>query len=392
MGIVFFILTVLVLPGLPSGGVEPRWAFLSLVAGRLLFDIEIAPLTWLLILYVGLMAWFAPIHYDAAYLYWHFFILVALFLYARHMDIRRIAIGCGLGFAVNSVAVIAQARGWDFIPQMFSANHIYGGFYYNPAAGSEAAAIAAALIVGERLYWLLPGLVPTLLYGTRGPIAALGLTSMVFLWKRSPFVGLVAALAALLIVVMWMNKPYDTLGFRFDVWWDALSGLTFFGQGLGSWISEFPRYQVHSNALNIRYENAHNDFLQIIFELGVGGAILLGIFLYAFWRAPRTGPWYALLVALVVGCFSFPLYNPVSGALMAVLAGHLLGRGDPVRLVQLGKRCRIWGRNAQARFAALYAGFSAFSDPSQPSLGGGILRDPDERYGPGGVGQRGAGL
>ena len=62
----FFILTALVVPILPSGATVPRWAFVSVMAATLLFKIELSVWAWAVIAYVGLMAWIAPVGYDAA--------------------------------------------------------------------------------------------------------------------------------------------------------------------------------------------------------------------------------------------------------------------------------------------------------------------------------------
>lgn len=58
----------------------------------------------------------------------------------------------------------------------------------------------------------------------------------------------------------------------------------------------------------------HNDWLQLIYELGIVGLIPMAVLL----AVPS-----AFAAALVViGCFGFPLHMPASAALSAFVVGH----------------------------------------------------------------------
>jgi hypothetical protein len=399
-GLIFFILTAAVIPGLPMGALAPRWAVVSLFAAYLFFHVRISTGAWVFLVYLCVMAWVTPIGYDAAYVGWHVLVLTILFVWARDRAswygreptaalasspapffMRPIAIGCGFGFALNSAAVIAQYFGWKLIPQIAPLS----GLYYNHNQASEGAALTAALVVGYRLWWLVPGLLPTLAVGSRTPLLALGAAALLGLWRRDRFLAMLSALGFALIAAAFTPSwatPFQSLTERFGVWQDALHGLTFWGRGLGSWIGEFPRWQLHSDPLFVRYEEAHNDYLQVIFDLGVPGVLLILATVGALWRASRTPEWYACLVFAVMAFFGFPLQEPATGALLVVCAGSLSVRGAALLPVFDAERCRVRLGAAYARFAALYSRGPAVSAGEDASFGSGLHRESDWRQSP----------
>jgi len=135
---------------------------------------------------------------------------------------------------------------------------------------------------------------------------------------------------------------FSDLWLRLGTWYDAMHGFTVLGRGLGSFIVEFPRFQQYSSPLSLRWENAHNDIVQILFELGIGGFVLIALFAIRLAQAERRPEFYALVVFLVEGLFGFPLYQPVTGGLAAVCAGCIFGHGYSLRfeLDRFGLRIR----------------------------------------------------
>lgn len=374
MGIVFFILTVLVVPFMPAGATVPRWAFLSIVCAALLFKIEIPLVAWLLIGYVTVMTLVAPVGYDAAFLYWHFLLFVVVFLYAQRLgSLRGVAIGIGLAIAVNSLLVAFETFGYRITPSTVPG--AAGGLFYNHNLASETAAMVAALAIGYRLWWLLPGLMPTLAFGSRAPVLALGVAGAVALWRKDRFFALLTLLGGTLVVaVLSSYRAYDWTSIlqRVSVWQDTLPHLTLFGHGLGSFIIDFPLYQRHSAPLVLRFENAHNDLLQIAYELGIGGLLLVAALGWRMAHGVRDAAWYALLVFLAEGCLGFPLYEPVTGALAALCAGWLFTGRYPLRdlLDTLGSGVRRWHENHAG--AELRGVGPAVSPTADPTFGGGL--------------------
>ena len=398
-GIIWFLLTIIVIPPLPMGALAPRWAVVSLFAAYLFFQVRLSTVTWVFLAYLGLMAYVTPIGYDAAYMYWHVCVLTILFIWARqktylendatqHLTalgprrapffMRNIAIGCGLGFALNSAAVIAQNFGWQGIPQIVPLS----GLYYNHNMASEGAAMTLVLLIGYRLWWLLPGLLPTLAAGSRTPILALGAAGLFALWRQSRFLALLTAIGCSFVAVAFISSSLASLTERLHLWQDALPGLTVFGRGLGSWIGEFPPYQLSSDPLIMRYENAHNDYLQIVFELGVPGALLVLCALLRLLWSPRNPEWYACLVFAGMACFGFPLYEPVTAGLLVVCAGSLSIHSFSLRHVFNAERLRIRLGAAYPRIAALYTRRPTVSLGEDASFGSGLHRESDWRSSP----------
>jgi hypothetical protein len=136
---------------------------------------------------------------------------------------------------------------------------------------------------------------------------------------------------------------------RVGVWEDMLPGLRPWGHGLGSFIAEFPLYQHHTTALTLRFENAHNDFMQLAFELGIGAVLAAALVIAQLWGTPRSPAWYAMVVFLVEGCFGFPLYEPVTASLAAVCAGALFAEHVVLFDLLATWGPRVWASNFAPR-------------------------------------------
>jgi hypothetical protein len=395
----FFILTALVVPFMPSGASVPRWAFASIAAAVLLFDLELSIYVWALCAYVGLMAWVAPVGYEAAYLYWHFLIFVVFFCYAKKHDIiDAVTNGVWAGIVLNSIVVVAQYLGWNGIPQVSGT---YGGLFFNHNNGSEAAAMVFIMLAFKGRWLMILPLLPTLALGSRMPIEGIGIALFLILWSQSRFLSFMAVLGAQLIVfgqsheaysayysgdIAQWNSPHDPLSetmlTRIAVWLDSVGGLTIWGHGLGSFIIEFPKYQTYSDSSNIRYENPHNDILQILFEFGVVGVGLIGAFLYRMGRVKPDAAWYGLLVFMVEGLLDFPLYAPVTGILAAVCTGHLLSDRVVVRSLLGALRSGIQDRFDHLGPAPLPVGKPTVSPHTLPPFRSWVLGGQDgERVG-----------
>lgn len=407
MGYVSFVLIIACLPFLPSGNV-PRWALLSIVAAVLLFRVRFGWGVIAFCSYLGLMAAVAPVGYDAAFILWHFLLYVVLFLYSKQFaekfairgelnyackinDIKSpglygSVVGSALGFWVNSAVVLAQwGLNWGFFPQVDPTSGPAGMFYLVNFA-TEPCAMVLALCVGYRLWWLIPGLLPTLLLGSRAPILALGIAAGVALWRRGKswtdpldgrFLGILAALAAAIFVLARGKAGIyisEDLAQRIAVWRDTLPHLTLLGHGIGSWIAEFPAFQISIPTLRLRFENTHNDYLQIAYELGLPGVILIGILFLQTGRNLVQPEAYAMIIFLMIAVFDFPLYEPVSGYLAALCAGRLFSGGARLRLPVPALGLALWRRLVNRQHAVFRVVGAVFSAHPLASLRSWLLR------------------
>jgi hypothetical protein len=219
---------------------------------------------------------------------------------------------------------------------------IHTTLFMNENSSVEAAAMVTAALVFYRLWWLLPGLLPTLLIGSRGPILALGVVGCIAFWRKSKL----AVVASVLVVVVFFGYLWFIGRFmqssweeRFNVWRDVLPNLTVLGHGIGSFAHDFSALQVHTNALKIRFDHPHSEPLQIIYEFGAVGVLLIALLIRRLGRLEPDAAWYALAVFLVEGCFAFPLYLPLTGFLAALCAGQLSHAGAALRWdIHAGRR------------------------------------------------------
>jgi len=118
--------------------------------------------------------------------------------------------------------------------------------------------------------------------------------------------------------------------------WQAARELFPVGGGLGSFALGFQRYQPASLSGYLEY--AHNDYVQLLFELGAVGIVVLALLgsaaaltVASLARAGRTSPtaWTSPAAACALGClafaihawFDFPSHIPAVAWTACVLAG-----------------------------------------------------------------------
>ena len=376
-GVLFFVLTVLCIPVLPDGAEIPRWGFMAAVAAVTIWRLELTSTFFIVVAYVAGMALLSPAGFDATLLFMHFLILAVLF--CTRFDLRQATMGAAIGMAVNSLFMLFQHYGYTAIPMLSPMP----GLFYNRNIGAEAAGMVLALAVVYRLWWFIPGILPVLVFGSRAPIIALAVAGGCALWRRSPFLGLMGVLGGLLFVVTVMHDygGLTDLWQRVGVWEDMLPALRPWGHGLGSFIYEFPLYQRHTSALQLRFENAHNDFLQLAFELGLVAVLAAVVILVQLWYTPKSPAWYALVVFLVEGCFGFPLYEPVTACLAAVCAGHLFAGNVAILDLWAARGPRVWAWLKDPRHAPFPLGEPALSRDQILQVGARLRRHNLRRAG-----------
>lgn len=233
--------------------------------------------------------------------------------------------------------------------------------------GKVTLALFAAIILVVSLFFSL----------SRGGIAsavASGLILFVLLRRRlaSRRVGWAVALALPLLAVMlilWIGADvvkrqlgtYQSVGseasfrLRVRVWDRLIHGLPDYlwvGSGMGAFEESFA--PVTPRGLMVRWDKAHNDYLQILWETGVAGAaiILLGGFVFVrryWWPAihGRAHPLDLFRLAVAVSLMSIALHSVVdfnlqigsNAFLCALLTGllislhHVVGKGPAERPV-----------------------------------------------------------
>ena len=146
------------------------------------------------------------------------------------------------------------------------------------------------------------------------------------------WVGLLVAVSVLLSMDFVFNPDRAvSMAGRMDIWSWTVANLSWFGWGVGNYITVFPVM-----------EFAHNEPLHFAFELGIGSVLLGAVFWWAL-RGPRAPAERAMLVAVLVeGLVGFPLHHAATAFVAAACAGHLACRGHRFVVIQSngGSFCR----------------------------------------------------
>ncbi len=329
-GVLAFVVCIAFISPWPDGALAPRICVLSLAVPVLLCCVgSIRPSIGLyliagLVLYSGLSLVWTPAVLEGLYILWGFILFLGIFCLP---GVPRAAyLGAALALIPNAAVTVLQV----FDVQLVNTLTMQSGLFFNKSPSAEITAmVAVGLAAGA--WWLIPFMIAPLVVQpwSRGPMIAAAVVTFVTIWQKYRFIGLlVGILVAGLVVRLVLNPAHTTNNFeRIALWADMIRGLTVFGHGLGSFPWAYPYF-----------EHAHNDLLQIAYELGVPGVLLFGGFLgYCLWAGALTER-LVLLTFVVEGFFGFPLYNPAACALAALVAGELCrARGHVRSLRDLGQ-------------------------------------------------------
>lgn len=317
-----FAVTVAYMPWFADAANAPRWALLSLMV-----PLAWRPLAWsrlhtpgmVFIVLAALSLLWTPVVVEGLQPLWQFILLGALFAIGVELEsMEPIFVGAGWGLAVSSVLSLAQ--------------DVPTGLFLNKNFLAEAAVLVFIGLVSYRRYALAAALLPAMLLPvSRGALLALVVASA--LQWRSRWLTAVLVTTFVAVVAVWPNGA--SLGERYVIWTHTADHLTWLGHGLGSFYIDFPGFQEDGFAR--RFEHAHNDLLELAYELGIGVLPLLALWLVAMLQVQ---PVRVVLVAFTVeGCFAFPLYLPVTAALGILVTGHLYGSWARVfRAEHVGER------------------------------------------------------
>ena len=114
-----------------------------------------------------------------------------------------------------------------------------------------------------------------------------------------------------------------------------------FGSGLGSFRDVYHLYENSAEVTRTYVVHAHNDYAELVLELGLGGILLIGLFLawwaiavWRVWRSAEAGPFaraatIASAAILAHSVVDFPLRTAAISAVFAMLMALLADRRPP---------------------------------------------------------------
>jgi hypothetical protein len=356
IGVFSFFLTAAFVPGIAGAAVAPRWGLLAIFLpwmfpAQVKWTLGHLAVCTFLAWVIASLVW-SPDHYGGALAVIQWLLIgAAFFVGANTESLRSVYIGSTLGLSLSSTAAVAQMLGWRGLDQ-FS---VPGGLFFNPNFMAEAAALVVVALVLERIFWLIPLVLPALLLpGARGALlAVLVALTVAYRSRKIAILGLLAVFAAAAFFYF-SGYRISSIEERFAIWRDALDGMSLLGRGVGSFYYLYPSFATRTDTYLVRPEHAHNDLLEAAFEFGPASVLLLLVGFFAL-RSGRNRAAAGVLVAFgVEALFGFPLHEPVTAFMAALVAGHLCGSGNSLRSVLDDWRVRrcLWRANRTLRFAA----------------------------------------
>lgn len=226
------------------------------------------------------------------------------------------------------------------------------GLFGNPNYLGCAITIALAGALAYEWYLFLPiDFVGLFFTQSRGAILAAGLMGIMALWHRSKWLACCVALAIVPMVLGTKPDAISSVVARLGVWQDTLNHLTFFGHGFNSFFETYQTWPVHLNMTLQLPTHVYNDFVEAIFDFGVGAIPLLVMIVLILDRAD-FGQRLICLTFLALGLTYYPLHIVPVGLLFFMT----LGRATQGASNEMASRHAPSYRRASARSGDYYWG------------------------------------
>jgi hypothetical protein len=333
MAILGFAVSAAYWPGMLSAAFTPRWAVvavgIALCSG---LDPRNVPesVRWLLLFLLamgGISLFASPSIYAGTGDLMIMVILCVVFLAgAEQESLDDVMTGLGYGLVPSLALCLVHVAGWHDLVRQTAPEFVPAGLFYNSEVlGEFCALVAVWAIVRRRWPIVLIAGVPLILTHSRVGVFTVA-ASLLYIApiSRVTKAAFVAALAivAYLVIVDTTILSLSSAGTRITLWATTIEHWRLFGNGLGWFSIALPDF-----------EFAHSDALQIIAELGIGGAAIAVIPAMALLGKRGNNAERALFVAVCIEALvSFPLHFPASGFLAALAAGYLVSVRRVVRM------------------------------------------------------------
>ncbi len=348
-----FLLAVCYIPLVTGTAILTQWLLLGVALPMMILTpLRITPVHWLGCVFLAYvcasLTWTENI-YDSGWTVFCWIVLAMAFcLGSLQESLRPIFVGICVGLMFSVLFVVLAQAGWRPIYQQ--AWDAPAGLFVAPNALGSILAIAVVAAVVYEIWWFVPfGIYGLISSNYRiGVIAAL-ICAVPIYWRISKRVTIYLICAVTLCVIaltLWKATP---AGHRLEYWSSILPVLSWQGYGIGSF---FQLYPTLANELVSRPEHAYNDYLELVFELGLG--VLPLWLLLALCFEAKSDDRLILACFLLQSLAFFPLSVPLSAFMAALVAGQLARvraldrdkRGARRRVVPLSKR--NWGLGASA--------------------------------------------
>ena len=321
-----FLLAVAYNPFIFNSATQPRWAILAIAVPIMICANQSSAPNHLSSLHItgsAYLAWcgltlaWTPNLWDGLNASIQLLIGVAVFaLGARSNTLKPIFAGLALGLMISSLILLIPN---DLFP-------LHQGLLGNPNMLAEAAVMTAIGCLAYGARWLIIGLLPAIsLPQARGALLAGLVAVLILLWSRSRMLAITLASLSICALVILTNHRWaagSSLTERWIIWTDTIKGLNWLGNGIGSYHFLYP-FLTHSyDTAILRPEHAHNELLEIVFEVGAVGACLYASMVAIALRSATDITLPVLVAFCVIGLFGFPSHIPITLFIAALCLGH----------------------------------------------------------------------
>lgn len=326
-------LTLCFVPGLTGYSVLTGWPFLAATLPFSLFHhTSVTPIHWLgafFLSYASLSLLWTDNIFDGLGMMAQWIILGMGFYYGSVASSPRsvyLGICCGLSVSVGLAVFQSLGYEWVYADGDFRTNAT--GLFVNSTVFGTILALSLIPAIFSQIWWYVPiGGLGLILSGARAAGCAAVTTVLIGLWGWNRRLMLMLTIPAILFAAaVWLNKPTGTrdtsLELRSAYWADTGEALSALGHGVGSFFQLYPTIAKRTDPVKVRPEHPYSDFLELLFEFGLGTLLLWAMLILA-WEIKLETERYILLCFCLLGLTYWPLAIPVTAFMVAFATGSL---------------------------------------------------------------------
>ncbi len=190
------------------------------------------------------------------------------------------------------------------------------GFFYSPVAQGGFLGLLIVAMVRLWCFWPIPIFALGLAINpNRGGWVCAGV-GLLATWIRWPLLILATVLIGAFFITL---HPGISDQERLNIWQAAIVNLHWFGNGWGS----FDYVWIVRDGLGYQAQHAHNDYLELAFELGLYAIPIFCVLGYALSQS-ESPDWPILVAFCVLATFTMPSFIPATATIGALALTSIL--------------------------------------------------------------------